>query len=91
MKKSPLKRLGMAEARLRLPALAAELARSPDKVVEVTRRGKAVLHLVAPPRIEEHATAARRILQRVMALPERPRGAGKDIARQYKRILYGRP
>jgi len=83
-----VQRIGMAEARLKLPELAAELAREPDRLVEVTRRGRPVLHLVAPPRIERQAGPARRILQRVSRL-----GSGRstqDVARRYKDLLYGR-
>lgn len=84
-----VERMGMAEARQRLPELAERLAREPDHLVEVTRRGRPVLHLVAPPRVEEQATAARRLLQRVAGL-ERKRGRVKvDVARRYKALLYG--
>jgi antitoxin (DNA-binding transcriptional repressor) of toxin-antitoxin stability system len=90
-KKQPVvQRMGMAEARLKLPQLAARLAREPDHLVEVTRRGRPVLHLVAPPRLERHATAARRLLQRVATLD---RGAKRhkrvDVAQRYKALLYG--
>jgi antitoxin (DNA-binding transcriptional repressor) of toxin-antitoxin stability system len=83
------KRMGMAEARLQLPKLAAELAKSPDRIVEITRRGKPVLQLVAPPRVKSHASAAVRILQRVMRLPK-PGGRARPVAARYKDLLYGR-
>jgi len=90
-KSSVVQRIGMAEARVRLPELAARLAREPDHFVEVTRRGRPVLLLVAPPRVERQATAARRMLQRVAALD---RGAKQkkrvDVARRYKAHLYDR-
>ncbi len=89
-KKRPLvQRLGMAEARVRLPELAAALARDPDRLVEVTRRGRPVLHLVAPPRIERHASAARRILQRVATIPLARKDKPRDVARRTKLLLYG--
>jgi antitoxin (DNA-binding transcriptional repressor) of toxin-antitoxin stability system len=81
--------MGMAEARQRLPELAERLARQPDHLVEVTRRGRPVLHLVAPPRVEGQATAARRLLQRVAALERGRRGPTVDVARRYKALLYG--
>ncbi len=84
-----VERLGMAEARQRLPELAEKLAREPDHLVEVTRRGRPVLHLVAPPRVEGQATAARRLLQRVAALERGRRRAPADVARRYKALLYG--
>jgi antitoxin (DNA-binding transcriptional repressor) of toxin-antitoxin stability system len=84
-----VRRMGMAEARLRLPELAADLAREPDRVVEITRRGRPVLHLVAPPRLERQAGPARRILQRVTRLGSDDR-ARRDVARHYKDLLYGR-
>jgi antitoxin (DNA-binding transcriptional repressor) of toxin-antitoxin stability system len=91
MSKSSVKRIGMAQARLQLPQLAAQLAKAPDSVVEVTRRGKPVLHLVAPPRVESHASAAVRILQRIASMPE-PRGPRRrNVAARYKDLLYGRP
>jgi antitoxin (DNA-binding transcriptional repressor) of toxin-antitoxin stability system len=83
-------RLGMAEARLRLPELAASLAREPDRVIEITRRGRPVLHLVAPPRVESQARAARRILQRVARLEGPGRPGRKEVARRYKDLLYAR-
>ena len=82
--------MGMAEARLSLPRLAVELAREPHGIVEVTRRGKPVLHLVAPPAIAGHANAARRILQRVARLSRGPVSGERDAARRYKELLYGR-
>lgn len=88
--KLSIKRMGMAEARLNLPRLAAELARAPSGIVEITRRGKPVLHLVAPPAIEGHANAARRILQRIARLPPVSVSAHRDAARRYKELLYGR-
>jgi hypothetical protein len=90
-KKHPVvERLGMAEARLKLPELAARLAREPDHLVEVTRRGQPVLHLVAPPRLERRATAARRLLQRIAALDRGVKVKTRiDVARRYKRTLYG--
>ena len=63
--------LGMAEARLRLPELADRLGREPDGIVRLTRHGRPVLDLVAPPRIDQQAGAARRILQRVAQLGAR--------------------
>jgi len=85
-----VERIGMAEARLKLPQLAARLAREPDHLVEVTRRGRPVLHLVAPPRLERHATAARRLLQRVAALDRGAKGKKRiDVAQRYKGVLYG--
>jgi antitoxin (DNA-binding transcriptional repressor) of toxin-antitoxin stability system len=88
-KTAMVRRIGMAEARLKLPELAAGLAREPDRVVEVTRRGRPVLHLVAPPRVARQAGPARRILQRVARLGGERR-SGKDVARRYKDLLYGR-
>jgi antitoxin (DNA-binding transcriptional repressor) of toxin-antitoxin stability system len=90
-KKHPIvERLGMAEARQKLPQLAARLAREPDHLVEVTRRGRPVLHLVAPPRLERQATAARRLLQRVAALDRGAKGRRRvEVARRYKDLLYG--
>ena len=90
-KKQPVvQRIGMAEARVKLPQLAARLAREPDHLVEVTRRGRPVLHLVAPPRLERHATAARRMLQRVAALDRGAKGRPRiDVAQRYKASLYG--
>lgn len=88
-KQSVLERVGMAEARLRLPQLAAALARDPDRLVEVTRRGRPVLHLLAPPRLERHASAARRILQRLASLERAGKGKPRDVARRYKSLLYG--
>ena len=89
MSKSSVRRVGMAEARLQLPRLAAELARAPDRVVEVTRRGKPALHIMAPPRVGSHANAARRILQRIALLPE-PKKQTHAVASRYKDLLYGR-
>ena len=90
MSKSSLRRMGMAEARLQLPRLAAELAKEPGRVVEVTRRGKPALHIVAPPRVPAQGSGARRILQRIALLPE-PRGrARREVAARYKDLLYGR-
>jgi antitoxin (DNA-binding transcriptional repressor) of toxin-antitoxin stability system len=94
-KKSPVagrvvERIGMAEARVRLPELATRLAKDPDCLVEVTRRGRPVLHLLAPPRVQRQATAARRILQRVAALDRAAKGGKRiDAARRYKALLYG--
>ncbi len=83
-------RVGMAEARHMLPELAAQLAREPDQLVEVTRRGRPVLHIVAPPRVARHATAARRLLQRVAALDRGVKSNKRvDVARRYKDALYG--
>jgi antitoxin (DNA-binding transcriptional repressor) of toxin-antitoxin stability system len=88
-KHAMVERIGMAEARLRLPALAKHLAREPDRLIEITRRGRPVLHMIAPPRVERRATAARQILQRVATLERSERGKPVDIARRYKRLLYG--
>jgi antitoxin (DNA-binding transcriptional repressor) of toxin-antitoxin stability system len=89
-KGSIVERIGMAEARMKLPELAERLAREPDHLVEVTRRGRPVLHLVAPPRVERQATAARRILQRVASLDRGSTGKKRvDVARRYKESLYG--
>jgi hypothetical protein len=87
---STVRRLGMAEARVRLPEIAKSLAREPDRVIEVTRRGRAVLHLVAPPRVPAQANAARRMLQRVAQLERNNRATKRDIAAHYKDHLYGR-
>lgn len=89
-KQSVVHRIGLAEARSQLPAIAAKLHREPDHVVEVTRRGRPVLHLVAPPRVEEHAAVARRLLQRVASLDRelKPRKT-VDVARRYKALLCG--
>jgi len=89
-KRAPdVQRIGMAEARLRLPELAATLAREPDRLIEVTRRGRPVLHLMAPPRIAGRASAARRILQRVAALGRPAKGTPRNVARRHKSLLYG--
>jgi antitoxin (DNA-binding transcriptional repressor) of toxin-antitoxin stability system len=90
-KKEPMiHRIGLAEARTQLPAIVARLLREPDHVVEVTRRGRPVLHLVAPPRVERHATAARRLLQRVASLDRQVKPRKRvDVARRYKALLYG--
>ena len=88
-KGSVVERIGMAQARLELPRLAARLAREPDHLVEVTRRGRPVLHLVAPPRVERQATAARRLLQRVAALDRSTKRTKRiDVARRTKALLY---
>lgn len=85
-----VRRVGMAEARHKLPELAAQLAREPDQLVEITRRGRPVLHIVAPPRVARHATAARRLLQRVAALDRGVKSTKRlDVARRYKDALYG--
>jgi len=89
-KKSPVLRMGMAEARLKLPELAASLASDPDRIVEVTRRGRPVLHLVAPPRIPARSNAARRIMQRVAQLEMHGPSPTRSVAGRYKELLYGR-
>jgi antitoxin (DNA-binding transcriptional repressor) of toxin-antitoxin stability system len=81
-----VQRLGMAEARLKL---AATLAREPDRIVEVTRRGRPVLQLMAPPRVARRASAARRMLQQVAALGRGSTGKRRNVARRYKALLYG--
>jgi antitoxin (DNA-binding transcriptional repressor) of toxin-antitoxin stability system len=88
--RSPVRRIGMAEARLRLPELAAALREDPDRVVEVTRRGRPVLHLVAPPRVEGRASEARHILQRVAQLDRAAPAGTRDVARRIKELLYER-
>lgn len=86
---SIVQRMGLAEARAKLPQIAARLSREPAHVVEVTRRGRPVLHLLAPPRVERHASAARRLLQRAAVLRRETRPKEVDVARRYKRVLYG--
>jgi antitoxin (DNA-binding transcriptional repressor) of toxin-antitoxin stability system len=90
-KSRSVEQIGMADVRLRLPELAAALARDPDRVIEVTRRGRPVLHLVAAPKLKQHAGAARRILQRVAQLEHGRARRKKNVARRYKDLLYGRP
>jgi len=90
MKSTVVKTLGMAEARLKLPALADALVENPDGIVIVTRRGRAVLHLLAAPRIARHASAARRILERVAQLEKPATRSKRHVARRYKTLLYGR-
>ena len=84
-----VQRLGMAEARGKLTEFAATLAREPDRIVEVTRRGRPVLQLMAPPRVARQASAARRILQQVASLGRGSTGKRRDVARRYKALLYG--
>lgn len=84
-----VQRLGMAEARLKLAELATTLAREPDRIVEVTRRGRPVLQLMAPPRVASQASAARRILQHVAGLGRGSTGKRRNVARRYKSLLYG--
>lgn len=84
-----VQRLGMAEARLKLAELAATLAREPDRIVEVTRRGRPVLQLMAPPRVGRRVSAARRILQHVASLGRGSTGKLRDVARRHKALLYG--